>query len=168
MPPNADGTPTQEELIVARNRDMSVGFHAETTKILKAGNDEFGEENFRRTRTTLQQKLGDAGFNYLTAQAAQKKGSAHRLLAHLAGNENDLEKLRGLAPERHGDLLRDLERDRLGVSTVPGGSVEKNSRGVVSRKSFFTMMDSLTDEEFDRGYSEHSRFGNVGKKGRRP
>jgi hypothetical protein len=165
--PNQDGSPTSEELAVARVRNMGTDFLGETTKVLKAGNEEFGEENFTRARTKLQQKLGAEGFNYLTAQAVQKKGSAHRLIAHLADNENDLEKLQGLPPARHGDYLRDLERDRLGVSTVPGGSVEKDSRGTPSKKSFFTMMDGLSDEEFDRGYRAHSRFGKSGNGRRR-
>jgi hypothetical protein len=169
--PNADGSPTTEELTVARVRGGGGGdeFLRRTTQILKDGNGEFGEENFSRACRSLAQKLGEAEFNHLSAELTKKGETAHRLLHHLAEDDGDLDRLRQLPPERRGDALRDLERDRLGYRHIAATSTQmRQGGGYASKSAFFSpMSDAMSDKEFEAHFHKYSRFGKSGSGRRR-
>jgi hypothetical protein len=161
--PNPDGSMTAAERTVARSSgdgaDPIVKFARETTRILKDGEDEFGAENFTRARLTVAQKLGAERFTKLCEKLVDRPDTAHRLLDHLGKSDGDLDRLVELPPERHGDLLRDLERDRLGVRHIPTTTAAmRKDDGYMSKADFNSpLSDMLSDAAWHANFDRHRR-----------
>jgi hypothetical protein len=160
MPPNADGSPTEAELTVARVRSpdgqtVEAQHIKEVNAIISLGRETYGADQFDSDSAVVAEKLGARTQEFMAL--ARQFDNPHKLVKHFADRPGELEALAKLPTTR---ILTEISRiegrsapyghavtraDPLWKDASKGGrlSNEDWNRGVA---------DSLTEEQFDREY----------------
>jgi hypothetical protein len=161
--PNADGTPTTEEIAVARVRgqnNAAAQHFREVEEVIRLGQETYGRDQFDSDSQVVAEKLGARKDEFLAV--ARQFDSPHKLIKHFADRPGELDTLAKLPTTRMMTEIARIEGRSApyGHATTRADPLWKSSASNqrLSNEDWNRgVPDTLSDAEFDRQYCARQR-----------